>query len=190
MVTFRLVTVYSLQSTRVHSLQSTVYGLFVYSVYNENSRLMKQRLHNTCTKLHQNPLRTEMSSFLTRSLQQQYCRRLPQPVCSLFEVPRRNYFIVYNPNDKPPEFITRSRVTRFEFQKRQMKEDMDNEAHEFGSDPYPFYRKVTAVSAIMMSRHVVATSCSLLMRADCKHRPGLLITDNFLYSFSNQLNHT
>lgn len=86
-----------------------------------------------------------MSSFLLRSLQQSCCRRLPQPVASSFVVPRQNYLVVYCPSDKPPEYATRSRVTRYEFQKRELREDEENETHEYGSDPYPFFRKVTAI---------------------------------------------
>ena len=86
-----------------------------------------------------------MSSFLLRSLQQSCCRRLPLPVASSFAVPRQNYLIVYSPGDQPPEYATRSRVTKYEVQKRALREDEENETHEYGSDPYPFFRKVTAI---------------------------------------------
>jgi hypothetical protein len=117
--------------------------------------------------------RTGMSSFLTRSLQWQCSRRLPKPFSPLFVVPKQNFFIVHSSNERPPDFINRSRITRYEFQKRTLRDELESEAIEFGSDPYPFYRKVT--QTIMTGSHLIVTSCSSITRAVCKIYPYFVL---------------
>ena len=82
----------------------------------------------------------EMSSLLLRSVLQQCCRRAYQPVMPLFQIPKRQYFIVPEPDE-----IDEEEHEFFQDWIEIQKEDIDaseQEAGDFGSDPYPYYRKV------------------------------------------------
>lgn len=81
-----------------------------------------------------------MSTLLLRSVLHQCCRRAYQPVMPLIQIPKRQYLIVPEP-DEIEEGDHEFFQDWHEIQ-RELIESTDQSAAEFGSDPYPSYRKV------------------------------------------------